>query len=112
MINCENDNLLVLDDSKNIVYDVCAVKKARTDVLYLVKEAKYLIVRSIIKGTGSISGSVDFNFYDTTSEATKVTELIKTTTPKPTTEATTPILPRSDNFINQNSMQICFNFEN
>ena len=72
-----------------------AVKKARTDVLYLVKEAKYLIVRSTIKRTGSISGSVDFNFYDTTSEATQVTESIKTTTPTPTTEEKAPILPRS-----------------
>ena len=106
MINCENDNLLVLDDSKNIVYDVCAFKKARTDVLYLVKEAKYLILRSIIKRTGSISGSVDFNFYDTTSETTKVTELIKTTTPKPITEEAAPILPRSSIFINQYSIQI------
>jgi hypothetical protein len=99
MINCENDNLLVLDDSKNVVYDVCAVKKARTDVLYLVKEAKYLILRSVIKGTGSISGSVDFNFYDTSSEVTQVTELIKTTTLKPTTEEKAQILPRSFNFI-------------
>jgi len=102
MINCDTDNLLVLDDSKNIVYDVCAVKKARTDVLYLVKEAKYLIVRSIIKRTGSISGSVDFNFYDTTSEVTQVTEIIKTTTSIPTTQEKAPILPKGFYLANQN----------
>ena len=64
-LDCNMGNIMVYDENRSPVYDYCAIKKSGSDIFFLKTDARYLIVRAILRGTGNILGTFNMNFFDT-----------------------------------------------
>ena len=82
-ITCGTDTLIVYDENRNSLYDYCASTKASSNNIYIVREAKYLIIRTTVKSKNKLTASYSFNLFDTETSpfASSTTQSMSSTTP-------------------------------
>ncbi len=76
--------MIIYDEQRVPIYDLCAIKQSNVDYFFLTREAKFFIIKSTLQAEGSIDFTFNFNYYESTFTTTKVTpSVISSTTSRP-----------------------------